>query len=292
MPLFAKKTNPEPVVPPAVSSETLQPVAEPKDGVEAISKKEKTFLKSQTKTSWKDKKERSDKAKAQASVEAQLDATRAAFQDLVPIKDIIDQCFVDERQFYFPLIRISPINYDLISADERIAFAAGLTRFLSSLNIPSYQFSILPMPYDITDWEKHNREIMDEIDKEINTVTSSGSSETQNKISQLQQRKNFLDTCNRSISGKIRTGSFSTQKAYLIPFFNTVQKGQQKPYYAVLEKARELIVSFRSAGFDAVLCTEAEMRSFLKVLMAPTTKNVANLPRNDLPPVLTAKKED
>jgi hypothetical protein len=216
------------------------------------------------------------------------EASRASFQEFFPIVDIENGCFVDNSGKYFPIVRIGTKNLDLMSYDDKEVLAYQLEEVFSSFKTRKYQFLIIPIPYDISDWNTNITNSIQQIlkdrqktDDDIINAKSNWERQVATKNRQLlDARLELLRQEKDWVTEKVKSGRLTTKKCYLSLDF--------KDSYDVktaVRKADEIITRFSEKGVDAYLASEKELRLILNILCNPLQTSANDIPATRMPPV-------
>lgn len=199
---------------------------------------------------------------------------KKSLQEMLPIKDVADGCFVNEHKQYFPVIELGSINFDLMSKDEREKLVNQLIVNFGSFNFNEYQVLIVPMPFDIERWlseyddryEQLLSEANDLKDKydELVSKDDKHAFVVADDIHFNQKMQIYLKNEINFVIQNIVDGGMTTKKSFFIPFIKDSRNKAD-----VLKAASTVVSSFKSIGIDAKLCSDLELRTLLVVTLNP-----------------------
>ncbi len=216
------------------------------------------------------------------------EASRASFQEFFPITDIENGCFIDKNGKYFPIIRIGTKNLDLMSYDDKEVLAYQLEEVFSSFKTRKYQFLIIPIPYDISDWNANITNSIQNVIKDrqktddaILNAKSNWEKQVLTKNRQiLDARLELLRQEKDWVTEKVKSGRLTTKKCYLSLDFKDAFDVK-----TAVRKANEIIARFSEKGVDSYLASEKELRLLLNILCNPLQTSATDIPATRMPPV-------
>lgn len=204
----------------------------------------------------------------------QAEIRRASFQEMLPIKDIANGCFVDEYGGYYPVIEIGNINFDLMSPDEKFKLMELLKITFSSFRVQSYQILIVPMPFDIEKWINQYSEKVDywkkredELRNQYHLSTNEGGEKAFSLYDEMEYCRSMQDFLYRQIQynmKKVTEGGMTSKKSYFIPFVE-----ENKDLKNALEAGSNFANSMRSIGIESKICSDLDLRVLLQVMLNP-----------------------
>ena len=218
---------------------------------------------------------------------------KAAFQDFLPITDVKNGCFVDKNNNYYPVIKIGTRNLDLMSKEDKLSLASYLEEIFGSLKTKHYQFSIVPMPYDITDWNTNMSDIIEEISnnkQRVNDEIMKSNTEWEEEIAKkkrqvLDARLQIVREQKNWVTDKVQSGRLATKKCYLILDFDNCKDARTANV-----KIRETIERFASKDVETSMSTDRELRLLLNILCNPLQSSAHSIQSTRIPPLYLGKK--
>jgi hypothetical protein len=199
---------------------------------------------------------------------------KQSFQEMIPIKDILNGCFVSEHGRFFPVIKLGNINFDLMSEEERKKLVDTLKVTFGSFRFSSYQINIVPMPFDIDSWLHKRNERLDALKEEETRLKDRFSALTKlgDKLAYVVTDDLYFNRRNQEtisdqiqyMTSKIIEGGMTSKSSFFTPIApdNTNIKD-------VLEVANQVVSGFKGIGIEAKICSDLELRVLLQVLLNP-----------------------
>lgn len=220
---------------------------------------------------------------------------KSSFQNFIPIIDIKNGCFRDRFGKYLPVILIGSKNLDLMSKEDKYNLQARLEEVYLSIKAESYQISIIPMPYDISEWNANMSNFIAEIVQEKSeNLSNYGDLKTEWEKKKSKEEKTILESRltlmteeKDWVTEKVQTGSLSSKKCFMILEFDEVDDVR-----TAVMKANEVIDRFRQKDIEVRLTSERELRDLLNILCNPLNTSVKELQRINLGPVFNTYEED
>lgn len=199
---------------------------------------------------------------------------RKSLQEMLPIKDVIDGCFVNEHGRYFPVIELGSINFDLMSADEREKLVQQLIISFGSFNFNQYQIFVVPVPFDIDLWLSSYNERYDNLRTQEDSMREAYEAYVQKNDSRAYRIADDLHF-NRQMQIHVKNeiefviqniveGGMTTKKSYFIPVSTDNNDKTQ-----MLKISGAIVNSFKSMNISAKLCSDVELRTLLVVALNP-----------------------
>lgn len=219
---------------------------------------------------------------------------RMILQDKIPVKDVWNGCFVDEYGDLYPVFAIGSKNVSMLSSADLYAFINALKIAFISIGVESYQIAIVPMPFDLETWLRHNNKIKAEIQTKHEEIIRmphlSGESDSDYKIriGNLKMfnewRHQFMQRQEQYVTSKLKSGQITTKRSYLIANLRSKQNIDE-----VLDAARTISNKFISSSIELRQLNSQEARSLLYVMLNPLSPEIVDVPRLSKAPTLLDK---
>lgn len=223
---------------------------------------------------------------------------RESFQQWMPIKDVQNGFIIDENDDKFPVIELGTANLELMTMDEKAMLGKRLEQAIASFPFQEFQLLIVPMPFDIEDWQAQVRERLRELSAQRDELTSLVARERRQETPNLERinelnaqlsaisfYENHLAGQNRFVMGRIQSGQVVAQKAFFIPHFKPLGNwaAYQKMAEAVAHKLEDVAV-------NSHLCDNQEIRNLLFVILNPLRKDLHKVEPRQMSPLMKETK--
>ena len=240
------------------------------------------------------KKKKGFKKTSMTQDELDLLKYRESFQQWMPIKDVQNGFIIDENDDKFPVIELGTANLELMTMDEKAMLGKRLEQAIASFPFQEFQLLIVPMPFDIEDWQAQVTERLRELSAQRDELTSlvarERRQETPNlkRINELNAQlnaisfyENHLAGQNRFVMGRIQSGQVVAQKAFFIPKFKPLGNltAYQKMAEAVAHKMEDVAI-------NSHLCDNQEIRNLLFVILNPLRKDLHKVEPRQMSPLM------
>lgn len=201
-----------------------------------------------------------------------LNRAKSAFRDLVPFEKIRNGCLIDKNGKCYPVIQMGTKNLDLMSKADKAAMAQKLEEVYGSMKTKKYQFSLIPVPYDISVWTDEVNRVIESIETTKQEVETKLMYETDEwKIKKLRQQRIMTDARlqlmreeKNWVIDKVRTGELTTKRCYM-----TLDFEGELSLKDTTTKAKEVCRRFEQQDIDCKLITDRELRNLLNTLCNP-----------------------
>lgn len=185
-----------------------------------------------------------------------------AAQDWLPIFDIKDNFVYRRDGQVVSIVKIQPLNIDLLSKSEQRVRIRSLLEALNGFDFP-YQIFITAKPVDLDGYIQRLEEMKDQANI---------------------KRRRLLDQYIRTASRKASSGEALERNFYLV---TSMERDRRLGDGFLFERAREIASNLTGAGLIASVCSEQELRDLYFTFANPIQSAVERSPldNSNLPPL-------
>lgn len=221
------------------------------------------------------KKHTDDEEMTQKQIEEEKikEYSRKSFQEMFPIKDVVNGCVIDDNDIRYPVIVLGSIDYELMSYDQKEEFVKRLETNFIGMNCEQYEILLVPQSYDVKHYNDTNEKELMRISEEKLGLksklkrldkSSKEADYVRKNIAFLDQMEVYIRSQTRFVTGEVHEGNMITKKAYLIPYFPENQE-----FMELRNQSNSLIEQFRGIGIKCTVATDSEIRGLLYNLLNP-----------------------